>query len=172
MVAPPSIHPKTGEAYEWVNGGEIAEAPGWLLEKLRGAPKVAQFPATDSSISEGQRNSELASIAGQMRARGMEADDIAAILQEINTRRCEPPLPVNEVVKIAESIARYPADGTFPLTDVGNAQRLVARHGHDLRYCFPWKGWLCWDGCRWIVDRNGEIMRRAKESKDFTLPSV
>lgn len=48
------------------------------------------------------------------------------------------------------------------LTDLGNAKRLVARHGLDLRYCHPWKEWLTWDGRRWRRDDSGEAMRRAK----------
>lgn len=49
-----------------------------------------------------------------------------------------------------------------PRTDYGNAERLVARHGHDLRYCPPLKSWFVWDGRRWQVDDSGEVMRRAK----------
>ncbi len=52
----------------------------------------------------------------------------------------------------------------FHLTDVGNAQRLVARHGKDLRYCHPWKKWLVWDGTRWRKDSTAEVVRRAKET--------
>ncbi len=52
----------------------------------------------------------------------------------------------------------------LPLTDQGNAQRLVARHGRDLRYCHAWKAWLVWDGCRWHEDTNGEAIRRAKDT--------
>jgi putative DNA primase/helicase len=48
------------------------------------------------------------------------------------------------------------------LTDTGNARRLVAAHGEDLHYCHPWKSWVVWDGCRWLVDDSGEPMRRAK----------
>lgn len=50
------------------------------------------------------------------------------------------------------------------LTDLGNAERLVERHGHDLRYCHPWARWLVWDGRRWRPDDVGEIVRRAKET--------
>lgn len=47
------------------------------------------------------------------------------------------------------------------LTDMGNAQRLVAAHGRDLRYVPEW-GWVAWDGRRWTRDESGEVMRRAK----------
>ena len=43
-------------------------------------------------------------------------------------------------------------------TDLGNSERLVARHGHDLRYCFDFGKWLCWDGVRWAIDRDGAAM--------------
>ena len=50
------------------------------------------------------------------------------------------------------------------LTDLGNAQRLVALHGTDLHYCHPWKRWLIWDGTRWKVDDTAEIERRARDT--------
>ena len=56
-----------------------------------------------------------------------------------------------------------PAEEGFRLTDLGNAERLVARHGHELRYS-PALGWIAWDGCRWRRDDSGEIMRRAKQT--------
>ena len=32
------------------------------------------------------------------------------------------------------------------LTDLGNAQRLVQRHGRNIRCVHHWKKWLTWDG--------------------------
>ena len=52
----------------------------------------------------------------------------------------------------------------FPCTDLGNAERLVFRHGKDLRYCHIWKGWLIWNGTLWKPDENGEIFRRISET--------
>jgi putative DNA primase/helicase len=49
----------------------------------------------------------------------------------------------------------------FHLTDLGNAERLVAQHGHDLRYA-PSLGWLAWDGRRYRRDMDGEVVRRMK----------
>ena len=51
----------------------------------------------------------------------------------------------------------------FPLTDLGNAERLVARHGADLRYVPQW-GAMVWDGKRWTLDTTGEFARRAKDT--------
>ncbi len=52
----------------------------------------------------------------------------------------------------------------FTDTDMGNAARLVRRHGQDLRYVFPWSRWLVWTGKRWRVDDTGEVERLAKET--------
>ena len=49
------------------------------------------------------------------------------------------------------------------LTDLGNAGRLVDRHGDDLRYCSG-LAWLIWDGRKWAVDENLEIHRRAHDT--------
>lgn len=50
------------------------------------------------------------------------------------------------------------------LTDLGNARRLVARHGQDLRFCHPWGKWLVWTGKRWKIDNTGAVLRLAKET--------
>ena len=52
----------------------------------------------------------------------------------------------------------------FHVTDQGNAQRLVARHGADLHYCYIHKAWYVWDGIRFKPDNTGELTRRAKET--------
>ncbi len=53
---------------------------------------------------------------------------------------------------------------TFNLTDQGNAERLVHRHGEDLRHVRKWERWMVWDGTRWQPDETGEAERRAKET--------
>jgi putative DNA primase/helicase len=60
--------------------------------------------------------------------------------------------------------ARDTADEDVHLTDAGNAKRLVARHGENLRHCGPWRKWLTWDGRRWDVDQTGGTMRLAKDT--------
>jgi len=51
-----------------------------------------------------------------------------------------------------------------PLTDQGNAERLIARHGENLRYVHAWQTWLIWDGMRWQPDQTGGAMRLAVET--------
>lgn len=60
----------------------------------------------------------------------------------------------------------------WPLNDRGNAQRLVARHGTDLRFCHQSGEWLIWDGYRWGPDVTGELMRRAKDVADAMYAEI
>jgi hypothetical protein len=57
-----------------------------------------------------------------------------------------------------------PAPVLVHLTDLGNARRLVGRHGEDLRHCFLWRKWCCWDGIRWRVDDTAATTRRIKDT--------
>lgn len=52
----------------------------------------------------------------------------------------------------------------FNLTDYGNAERFVARHRGNVRYCYAWRSWLVWDGRRWKIDDGGGVRRLAKET--------
>src|SRR5512146_1045986 len=49
-------------------------------------------------------------------------------------------------------------------TDLGNAERFVARRGRDLRYVPEWKRWLVWDGKRWAPDESLDVQWRAQDS--------
>jgi putative DNA primase/helicase len=49
----------------------------------------------------------------------------------------------------------------FAWTDSGNAERLVALHGADLRFVRTWNRWLAWNGRQWCDD-SGAVYRAAK----------
>ncbi len=51
-----------------------------------------------------------------------------------------------------------------PLSDAGNAERLIDRHGADLRYVPAWGTWLTWSGTHWARDEDGEIVRRCTDT--------
>jgi hypothetical protein len=115
-VLPPSRH-VSGRRYEWKGGHgpdeiEPAIAPGWLVRELQAAHASGRKPTGPAErvaelISEGGRNDTLASLAGSMRRRGMSEDAIFAGLQVENDSRCSPPLPEEEVRRIARSVAGY-----------------------------------------------------------------
>jgi len=49
-------------------------------------------------------------------------------------------------------------------SDYGNARRLVANFGTDIRYCYDWVRWLVWTGTHWQTDRTGALDRIAKKT--------
>ncbi len=69
-------------------------------------------------------------------------------------------------------IVHFPSNGhgtlqpnaRFNMTELGNAERFVARHGDDIRYCYPWGRWLVWNGARWERDESGKVHKRAKDT--------
>jgi putative DNA primase/helicase len=182
VVAAPSNH-ASGGRYEWLFSPveqEPTEVPAWLLALMKQTPRTRRaqtsLPIADEcAIPEGQRNSALASIAGHLRRQGAEEAEIVEALLRINQERCFPPLPEAEVEAIARSITRYPAGGErHKLTEYGNAERLIDRHGDDLRFSSG-LGWLVWDGARWRRDEDGEAVRRMKDTiraEWATIPNV
>jgi len=74
---------------------------------------------------------------------------------------CDPNCPIKRA-ELSKSEAPREALA-YHLTDLGNAERLVAMHGKDVRYNIS-LGWLAWDGIRWTRDRNGIIERKAKQT--------
>lgn len=169
IVVAPSIHPNGGE-YTWAWGhapNEIALAtlPEALVQALHHTPQKAAAPTpSGNTLPLGARNQALTSMAGAMRRKGMTENEIYAALSVANQERCIPPLDETELHKIAGSVARYAPAEAVNLTDLGNATRLVTRHGAALHYCFPQQRWYVWGGARWENDQTGEIVRRAKET--------
>lgn len=113
VVAAPSRH-YTGGTYSWARRVPIAPLPDVLRTVHR---ERAQASATEigTRIPQGERNNVLASIAGSMRHRGMSEESIAAALL-VENKRCDPPLPDDEIRTIARSVSRYaptadPANG-------------------------------------------------------------
>jgi putative DNA primase/helicase len=51
----------------------------------------------------------------------------------------------------------------LPLTDMGNAQRFVARYGRNFVFVDKW-GWLAWDGKRWSIRDADALLQRAVQS--------
>jgi putative DNA primase/helicase len=159
----------SGAEYRIDHDGEFAACPDWLI-KLAKQRKPAKRETTDiispeksARIPEGQRNTELTSLAGKLRHDGLSAQTIFITLSAENQRRCNPPLPDTEVRSISDSVSQYEVAQVFVQADLGNANRLVHRHGRDIRYCFDTRHWLVWTGSRWADDRQSLIQGKADE---------
>jgi len=102
VVAPGSrIDEKT---YEYIDG-PVPPVPEWILNAIPTTPPVVL--EDNVPIDEGERNKVLTSIAGTMRARGMNHESILAALMAMNETQLSSPLPQHEIEVIARSVARY-----------------------------------------------------------------
>ncbi|MFQ5674049.1 MAG: bifunctional DNA primase/polymerase [Nitrospinales bacterium] len=112
VVVSPSIH-ASGRQYSWQDSEpgeiELAEVPSWLLVKLSQKAETQKNAEGNGGgkIPQGGRNEALTRMAGKMRHDGFEQSAIEAALVEHNIGKCKPPLPGEEVKKIAASISRY-----------------------------------------------------------------
>jgi putative DNA primase/helicase len=163
----PAIEAYTQGRYFAVTGNLFPGSP----EEIRNTPEawlklVLFLKENQTSQATVNRNNKLISFAGGLRSKGKEFDEIFPALL-VENQKFNPPLAEKEVESVAKSACKYPIttpERGYPLTDVGNGERFKARHGKDLLYCYDWKTWLIWDGCRFKIDQDGEIIRRGKET--------
>lgn len=157
--------------YFAVTGRPYSDAPAVIADGQPAIDAVVahmRAAATDGKptardvAGEGQRHPTLVSAAARMRARGLGGDEIEDALQDANQQRCSPPKPAAEVAAIAGWAGGK--DRAYSHTDVGNAERMVARHGADIRWCDPWSCWLIWDGRRWGRDEERRIVTLAVDT--------
>jgi putative DNA primase/helicase len=179
VVLPPSNHPN-GKRYEWEvshhpDNCPILPLPQALITLLENKKQHSVLPTTGEKIAEGRRNDYLASLAGSMRRRGMSRNGIVAALQIENEERCQPPLPEEEVGKIAGSISRYPPGPPgdkfkdLEFTDLGNARRIEHLFGKDLRFCEILDTWFVWNGEQWRPDEINEVRTLAHEVSSILI---
>jgi hypothetical protein len=119
VVGPGSRHP-SGAYYRVVRDGEPSSAPAWLLEppealrgqaippregQAHGLSAAVRIDAAGPPIPEGGRNLELTRVAGRLHD-GRDLEGLVRDLSAVNDARCSPPVPEEEVTKIAASIYR------------------------------------------------------------------
>ncbi|MCH7811390.1 MAG: bifunctional DNA primase/polymerase, partial [Chloroflexi bacterium] len=140
VVAAPSLH-SSGRVYEWQQGipeqiVDVGSTQSFLIALMRGLGITLSNDAIleqldrafasghrtvaepiEGRIPESIRNKTLTSLAGSMRRRGASVKAILAALKVENASRCDPPLEVSEVRRIAASIGRYAPSGDLPTSD-------------------------------------------------------
>ncbi len=96
--APPdgTLSPLPRDVTEWARGGTSENGPADVLP---------------DEIHEGGRESALVSLAGSMRRRGSSRSAILAAITVENSERCRPPLPSEDLERIATSVAGYAPEG-------------------------------------------------------------
>lgn len=113
VLLPPSVHP-SGDVYRADKAAVLPlppDAPG----RLSGNGHRRALPPLEAAIPDGQRNDTLFRLGAALRHYGASAAAIRAALLAENVARCRPPLPEDEVERIAASAAQYtPATRATP----------------------------------------------------------
>jgi hypothetical protein len=130
VIAPPSIHPN-GKPYLWAGGSDIqeverSEAPVWLVnlckknDKLKSNQNEVFWRSLSTNlITEGSRNSSLAKIAGHLLRRNVNVALAMELLKAFNRSHFSPPLPLQELIQVANSVAGLELKRRGRLNDVG-----------------------------------------------------
>jgi putative DNA primase/helicase len=94
-----------------------------------------------------------------LRGEGKREAEILEELTRINAECCKPPLPADDVARIAASAMRYqPNDLGMDATEVGLAVKFQQWSIGTVRYLPSSGRFVLWDGERWCIDENGTMM--------------
>jgi putative DNA primase/helicase len=153
----------------------------WTIEELAGyAPTAAAdqpraWEPLPDAVLPPMRHGTLKRRIASLSAKGYRGETLADMAMTINARHCKPPKPESEVRDLCAYYERKDGgnghkpslsrdeDTASPIhhpSDVGNALRLVDRHGDDMRHVPGW-GLVCWDGRRWARDDTRQGVRYA-----------
>jgi len=140
--------------------GPNYDAPGWMVGNCAVRPfahpgTLALSPSGKATCARGCDQFTLRRVA---LADPEERDRLRAEYAAV---------PVEAPLEHEPEVAQAQAAATVvlvdaPLTDTGNAERLVAAFGADLRYVPAWKTWFVWTGKRWSRDDLGTVREKAK----------
>lgn len=170
IVLPGSIHPDTGLPYRantnlWEVLDQVQDTPDDLEQRLRyaiDANNAKLMPQGLGGVSEGGRHTHLTSNVGRMLNRGLEGEALAAFADALN-ETFHPPLEAEEVARVVrDANEKWDRGDGLPLTDLGNAKRLVREFANRVRFETTRKTWITFDGVRWTDDMSGEVARLAK----------
>lgn len=151
----------------------IFPVPDSITSRLRRSTDRATTPAQPlPTIPEGERHGYLLRMAGEMRRKGHSVEAIRAALIAESDARFSPPEDADEIEKIVHSAVEWPPSAPnpagiatgAPLSDEGNAQRLVTEYGEQVRYDSMHESWRRWDGKRWTLDVKKEVEWLARQT--------
>lgn len=116
IIAPPSIH-ENGNKYKWDNSYAIAPLPPQLETILqedisKSTKKSKQFKKNTTLIENdiiniGERNITLFKIASKLFKTGLSYEVVSNFIQQENDKRCEEPLPRDELKILLDSSLKY-----------------------------------------------------------------
>lgn len=170
VAAVPTIT-KVGK-YAWVEGKSpketlVAPAPKWLIEAILKATPEVKWTPIGGDLENGNRNNTIFHNALQLAKVGTPFDFALDVIQKWLQEKGQSDMSSHEISATVESAykrAEKTATQKFHRTDMGNIQRFEAKFGEDVRYVYPWKKWIVWNGKRWEVDSRGYIRELIRQS--------
>ena len=121
VVAPPSIHPDSGEAYAVLEPLAIAPTPD-VVKQLK---KVVAQQTDAGGIDTDNRNDEMCSFIGKVRKQiaNLNEPTCLDICRHRNEQYTKGPMPDEEVEKIVSGqFSRYPDVGPDPVVTIGKPE--------------------------------------------------
>lgn len=120
IVAPPSIHPDTGEPYMWDIEPSLDNPPAkvstvekrcldWIYANRGTAGKTGAAKPHIEQVHEGEgRNNYLYKMGCAIRAQGADDTTISIYLTQVNAQTCKPPMDSDELLRVIQSVCRLP----------------------------------------------------------------
>ncbi|UTT53751.1 DNA primase family protein [Microbacterium maritypicum] len=175
--------PEGTDVNDWFTAGHTADE---LLELVDSSPVHGQSARRDSAelltmalakAADGESRDDtglwLACQLRDERYTRTEAWTIVQAYQQAVEHDKEPPYSESDAkVNLEQAWNREPrkpsgkASGKdrFPLTELGNAERFVAKFGDYCKYIAALNEWWVWDGRRWASDTTGQVDRWARQT--------
>ena len=148
---------KVSDALEFLAAKALAEPPAGDVELSYSASFAS---AMAEAYESGDNNRVLAADAIERKLKKRFGKDfnstqfrsaIKLFRTEIRLRNQETKPP--HQMKPVEGVDLRP----YTMTDDGNADRLIALHGGNIKYCGATNSWMIWDGRRWQADNSYQI---------------
>lgn len=95
--------------YRIIDDADIVPIPTNILDIVLKAKKKEPLKTLDDKtiFPAGERDTSLTRYAGKLRAIGLDKEELFATLSQMNQTRCVPPLPDQDIERIANSMMRY-----------------------------------------------------------------
>lgn len=131
--------------------------------------------AIDTKVNEeGSRNAAGFWLASQLRDERYVIGEAEPLMlrfaESVRTLKADAYTTGEAMESLRSAYERVPRDAvgkmgaSYGFDDIGNAERLVDKHGADIRYVAAYGGWHYWDARRWAEDDSGRVERWAKET--------
>lgn len=147
----PSVPPGQQEFFEFAES--LGEPLDWKKIYTDGSKSYAsqeRFTTQSENVGEelipeGRRNRTLFNHGLKLRGQGYSESEILKKLNQVNSSRCTPPLPDEEVIGIAKSASKkevLPKFYTETITDKSIAETVLEAEDNNLIYCVDFKAWF------------------------------